>query len=149
MNKEINNKGKVVQVIGPVVDIEFSEASMPAIGDALLIQIEGKKVVLEVAKHLESGRVRAFALASTDGLARGAEVEGTGEGLKVPVGQEVLGRVFNVVGEPVDGKGPVAGAKPTPSEGAAYGVMDRSPVNVPLLAADWVSTPEDVDAVLA
>ena len=98
-------KGKVIQVIGPVVDIEFGESSMPHIGTALLISIEGKKIVLEVAKHLEPGRVRAFALASTDGLARGAEVENTGEGLKVPVGHEVLGRVFNVVGEPVDGKG--------------------------------------------
>ncbi|MDP2668993.1 MAG: F0F1 ATP synthase subunit beta [bacterium] len=104
MNKEKNNKGKVIQVIGPVVDIEFGESAMPNIGSALLIMIEGKKIVLEVAKHLEPGRVRAFALASTDGLARGAEVENTGEGLKVPVGQEVLGRVFNVVGEPVDGR---------------------------------------------
>src|SRR3989344_215846 len=105
MNKETNNKGKVIQVIGPVVDVEFGESFTPHIGSALLIMIEGKKIILEVAKHLEPGRVRAFALASTDGLARGAEVENTGEGLKVPVGQEVLGRVFNVVGEPVDGKG--------------------------------------------
>src|SRR3989344_3318633 len=104
MNKETNNKGKVIQVIGPVVDVEFGESAMPAIGGALAIEIGDKKIILEVAKHLEPGRVRAFALASTDGLARGTEVENTGEGLKVPVGREVLGRVFNVVGEPVDGR---------------------------------------------
>src|SRR3989344_1696914 len=102
--KETKNTGKVIQVIGPVVDVEFGESSMPAIGVALFVVIDDKKVVLEVAKHLEPGRIRAFALASTDGLARGAEVENSGEGLKVPVGREVLGRVFNVVGEPVDGK---------------------------------------------
>src|SRR3989344_2205254 len=102
--KETKNTGKVIQVIGPVVDVEFGESSMPAIGVALFVVIDDKKVVLEVAKHLEPGRIRAFALASTDGLARGAEVENSGEGLKVPVGREVLGRVFNVVGEPVDGR---------------------------------------------
>ncbi len=99
------NKGKIIQVIGPVADIEFPQsAAMPAIGGALTVEISGRKVVMEVAKHLEEGRVRAFALSSTDGFSRGMEVTDTGEGIKVPVGPEVLGRVFNVIGEPVDDK---------------------------------------------
>ncbi|MDO8523083.1 MAG: F0F1 ATP synthase subunit beta [bacterium] len=100
-----NNKGKIIQVIGPVADVEFPEGvSMPAIGGALLVQVGDRKVILEVAKHLEEGRVRAFALASTDGFYRGMEVTDMGEGIKVPVGQEVLGRVFNVIGEVIDSK---------------------------------------------
>lgn len=99
------NKGKIIQVIGPVADIEFAAGvSLPAIGGALLAEVSGRKIILEVAKHLEEGRVRAFALSSTDGFYRGMEVTDTGEGIKVPVGPEVLGRVFNVIGETVDSK---------------------------------------------
>lgn len=99
-------KGKIIQVIGPVVDVEFAEdVSLPAIGGALEAAVGARKIIFEVAKHLEPRRVRAFALSSTDGLARGTEILDRGEGIKVPVGPEVLGRVFNVVGEPVDGKG--------------------------------------------
>jgi F-type H+-transporting ATPase subunit beta len=98
-------KGKIVQIIGPVVDVEFSEeAVLPQIGTALILEKKNKKIVMEVARHLEPGRVRAVALSSTDGLARGTEVENTGKGIQVPVGREVLGRVFNVIGEPIDGK---------------------------------------------
>jgi F-type H+-transporting ATPase subunit beta len=97
--------GKIVQIIGPVVDVEFAEGTaLPFIGSALTCEFQDKKIVMEVAKHLEPGRVRAVALSSTDGLFRGAQVINTGEPIKVPVGPEVLGRVFNVVGEPIDGK---------------------------------------------
>lgn len=96
-------KGKIVQVIGPVIDAEFLEKSrLPAIGSALEIKRGKDRVVAEVARHLEPGRLRAFALSSTDGICRGAEVFDTGQPIKVPVGPEVLGRVFNVVGEPID-----------------------------------------------
>src|SRR3989338_3648766 len=101
-----NLKGKIIQIIGPVVDVEFGEENtLPSIGNALLIKEGERKIVLEVQKHLEPGKVRAVSLASTDGLARGTEVLDTGEAIKVPVGPEVLGRIFNVIGEAIDGKG--------------------------------------------
>ena len=101
-------KGTIVQIIGPVVDVEFEseqsgEQSLPAIFNALIISVEGKgDTVLEIAKHLGSGRVRAIALSSTDGLVRGMEVADTGDQISVPVGKEVLGRIFNVLGNPLD-----------------------------------------------
>lgn len=95
--------GKITQIIGPVADVEFDEGNVPHIFHALKVKNnEGREIVMEVARHLGSGRVRAIALSSTDGLVRGAEVENTGEGISVPVGPEVLGRLFNVVGEPID-----------------------------------------------
>ena len=102
------SKGTIVQIIGPVVDVEFQsdasgEAMLPAIFNALTITREAKEpIVLEVAKHLGSGRVRAIALSSTDGLTRGVEVHDTGSQISVPVGKEVLGRIFNVLGQPLD-----------------------------------------------
>ena len=105
-----NSKGKIAQVIGPVVDVDFGEDSaMPALGNALEIKDKDRKIILEVARHLEPGKVRAISLASTDGLARGTDVADTGEAIKVPVGPEVLGRIFNVTGEAIDGKNPPAG----------------------------------------
>ncbi|MDP3772094.1 MAG: F0F1 ATP synthase subunit beta [bacterium] len=96
-------QGKVIQIIGPVVDIEFSEEHIPAIFHALKTENnEKREIVLEVARHLGSGRVRAIALSSTDGLVRGAVVKNTGTGISVPVGKEVLGRLFNVLGNPID-----------------------------------------------
>ena len=100
--------GTIVQIIGPVVDVEFEsqksgETNIPAIFNALTISMEGKgDTVLEVAKHLGSGRLRAIALSSTDGLVRGMEVVDTGNQISVPVGKEVLGRIFNVLGTPLD-----------------------------------------------
>src|SRR3989344_560807 len=94
-------KGKITQIIGPVIDVEFPEDQMPALYNALEIAAEGdeKKKVFEVAKHLEPGRVRAVGLTSTDGLARGTEVTDTGKPISVPVGSEVLGKIFNVFGD--------------------------------------------------
>lgn len=102
------SKGTIVQVIGPVVDVEFTseksaEKILPAIFNALTVSPPKKEqVVLEVARHLGSGRLRAIALSSTDGLVRGMEVHDTGAPISVPVGKEVLGRIFNVLGVPLD-----------------------------------------------
>src|SRR3989338_8696197 len=95
--------GKIIQIIGPIVDVEFGGDTLPAMYHALRVKnSEGATVVLETARHLGSGRVRSIALSSTDGLTRGAEVENTGAQISVPVGKEVLGRLFNVLGEPID-----------------------------------------------
>ena len=105
--------GKIVQVIGPVVDVEFEPGQLPAIYNALLVQgVEQKdvfayssKLTLEVAQHLGESQVRTVAMASTDGLTRGMSVLDTGAPISIPVGKETLGRILNIVGEPVD-KGP-------------------------------------------
>ena len=99
--------GKVVQVQGAVVDVEFSADYMPDIFHALEIGQDGSKVVLEVQQHIGSNWVRCVAMASTDGLRRGTEVIATGAPIAVPVGPATLGRIFNVLGEPIDEKGPV------------------------------------------
>ncbi len=105
-----NKKGTIIQVMGPVVDVDF-EDYLPAINEALemTLEVENKeiKLVLEVAAHLGDRRVRTIAMDMTDGLVRGMEVEATGAPIKVPVGEEVLGRIFNVIGEPIDEGGPV------------------------------------------
>ena len=97
------NIGTVTQVVGVVVDVHF-EDSIPAIYNALEVEINGDKVLLEVSQHLGEHDVRAISLGTTDGLARGAEARDTGSAISVPVGDETLGRMFNVVGEPIDGK---------------------------------------------
>jgi F-type H+-transporting ATPase subunit beta len=96
-------KGKVVQIIGPVIDAYF-EGALPPIKNALVISHGGREVVLEVAQHVGLGRVRAIALQDTAGLSRGIEVADTGHPVMMPVGEAVLGRLFNVVGTPIDGK---------------------------------------------
>lgn len=94
------NKGKIIQILGPIVDVKFDKDNMPAIYDALKIQKEdGDEVTLEVAKHLGFGKIRAISLSSTEGLVRGMEVVSTGEPISVPVGQEVLGGLFSVLGK--------------------------------------------------
>ena len=96
------NKGKIVQVMGPVVDVEFQEQDLPNIKDALTVELNGKKVVMEVAQHIGNHTVRCIMLASSDGLCKDMEVTATGEGISVPVGKETLGRLFNVLGETID-----------------------------------------------
>jgi F-type H+/Na+-transporting ATPase subunit beta len=97
------NTGKIKQIIGPVIDVVF-EGQIPEIYTALEVMIEKNKVVLEVEQHVGSGVVRTIAMASTDGLKRGDEVVNTGKFISTPVGEETLGRIFNVIGEPVDNK---------------------------------------------
>ncbi|MBI3494755.1 F0F1 ATP synthase subunit beta [Candidatus Saccharibacteria bacterium] len=96
-------KGKISQVVGVVVDVEFAHDAMPAIYDALSVQLHGKELLFEVASHLSETSVRAIALGSTDGLKRGDEVIATGSPIQVPIGDSTMGRMFNVVGEPIDG----------------------------------------------
>lgn len=97
------NTGKITQVIGPVVDVAF-EGDPPGIYNALHVKHNGKTLVLEVEQHLGGGEVRTIAMSSTDGLTRGTEATDTGEAIQVPVGKETLGRMFNVVGDVIDGK---------------------------------------------
>ena len=94
--------GKVVQVMGPVLDIRFPEGELPALLNAIELDNHGKKLVVEVAQHVGDNVVRCIAMAATDGLVRGTEAVDTGAPINVPVGEECLGRVFNLLGEPVD-----------------------------------------------
>lgn len=96
------NIGHVTQVIGPVVDVRFDEEHLPDILNAVEIEFSGKRLVVEVSAHVGDGVARCIAMSSTDGLVRGTEAVDTGSPIKVPVGRETLGRIFNVLGEPVD-----------------------------------------------
>ena len=120
------SKGKVTQVIGAVVDCEFEVKSLPAIYNALETEIGKKKLILEVQQHLGEGVVRTVAMSSTDGLKRGTPVEDTGSPISVPVGEEVLGRLFNVLGDTVDNKGEVKTKKRLPIHRAAPEYKDQS-----------------------
>ena len=102
-----NSVGKISQIIGAVVDVQFPGGHLPAILNALNTQNEGKSLVLEVAQHLGENMVRTIAMDATEGLVRGQEVIDTGAPISVPVGPETLGRIMNVVGEPIDEKGPI------------------------------------------
>ena len=97
------NKGKIVQVMGPVVDVAFENGALPHIQDALVTYNEGKRCVMEVAQHIGGDVVRCVMLASSEGLYKDMEVEATGRGICVPVGEKTLGRLFNVLGETIDG----------------------------------------------
>ncbi len=126
-------KGRVVQVIGPVVDAEFSKGELPEIYHALRVEApEDQKtgrpeirLTLEVAQHLGENRVRAVAMSSTDGLVRGMEVVDTGAPISMPVGRETLGRLLNVLGEPIDGKGPVKAKKTLPIHRPAPALLEQ------------------------
>ena len=111
--EKAKNKGAIVQVIGPVVDVQFAPGNLPAIKNAINIKDEQKNIslVVEVAQHLGNDTARCVAMSSTDGLVRGMEVIDTGAPITVPVGKEVLGRVFNLLGEPIDKLGGVKTAK--------------------------------------
>ena len=118
--------GTVTQVIGPVVDVTFPEGSLPAILNALEGDIDGRRLVLEVAQHLGENTVRAIAMDSTDGLARGTKLTDTGNAIQVPVGNEVLGRIMNVIGEPIDEKGPIKSKATAPIHAAAPDFTEQS-----------------------
>lgn len=103
----MQNKGKITQIISAVVDVEFENGEMPAIYNALECQNQGKKLVLEVVLHIGEKTVRTIAMDSTEGLVRGTEVIDSGNPISVPVGEGTLGRIMNVVGEPIDERGPI------------------------------------------
>ena len=124
------NKGKIVQIIGPVVDVEFPEP-LPAIYNALTVEFEvpghGKtKQTLEVEQHLGDNWIRCVCMGSTEGMKRGYDVVDTGKAISMPVGEAVMGRVFNVVGEPVDEQGPVKADKFNPIHRPAPSLTDQS-----------------------
>jgi len=123
---ENKDKGKVIEVIGAVVDVEFPAGSVPNIYDALRIEDKGNTLVLEVQQQLGDGAVRAIAMGNTDGLQRGASVVNTGSAITVPVGDETLGRIMNVLGEPVDEAGPIKASVTRPIHCQAPTFMDQS-----------------------
>ena len=104
-------KGKVIQVSGPVVDVQFEVGHLPKLRDALKVKVGSKELTMEVAQMLGEGVVRCIVLGSSDGLARNMEVTSTGAGISVPVGEPTIGRMFNVLGEPIDGGDPVPESK--------------------------------------
>ena len=105
-------KGKIVQVVGPIIDVEFSKQHLPELLTALVINtLDGKKLTIEVAQHIGDDVVRTVSMGPTEGLVRGMEVISTDNPISVPVGRETLGRMFNVLGEPIDGLEPVKDAK--------------------------------------
>jgi F-type H+-transporting ATPase subunit beta len=120
-----NLVGKITQVLGAVVDVQF-DGDLPAILNALHTQNQGKLLVLEVAQHLGENTVRTIAMDTTDGLVRGLEVTDTGNAITVPVGREVLGRIINVIGEPVDERGPVKAKTSYPIHRPAPEFVDQS-----------------------
>ena len=126
----MSNLGKVIQVIGPVVDVQFDKEKVPDIYNALELVFQvgdhTNKVVLEVQQHLGHGLVRSVAMASTEGLVRGTDVVDTNGPISVPVGKEVLGRIFNVIGDPVDNKGEVKTEKRYPIHRPAPELIDQA-----------------------
>ncbi len=115
------NIGKVIQISGPAVDVQFEEATMPPIYQALRVTSDGFttpvpiNVILEVQQHLGEGRVRTVAMEATDGMVRGMKAIDLGGPIRVPVGKQTLGRVLNVIGEPVDNLGPIGETSACPS----------------------------------
>ena len=123
------NTGKIVQVIGPVVDVQFAENAIPPIYQALTIAFtvggKSENLTLEVQQHLGGGLARAIAMSSSEGLKRGMDVVDTGAPISVPVGNGILGRILDVTGSPVDGRGPVAHEKKYPIHRPAPALADQ------------------------
>jgi F-type H+-transporting ATPase subunit beta len=126
MNTKKNSVGKVSQIMGAVVDVVFPEGQLPAMLNALECKNHGKRLVLEVAQHLGQSTVRTIAMDSTEGMVRGLEVTDSGSPISVPVGPGTLGRILNVIGEPIDGLGEVKHEKTLPIHRAAPEFVDQS-----------------------
>ena len=122
-----NSKGTVIQVMGPVLDIRFADNSLPQLLSAIEIPHGEGKIVAEVAQHIGDNVVRCIAMSSTDGLQRGAEAIDTGKAITVPVGEQCLGRVFNLLGDPIDEAGPVEAAEEWPIHRPAPDYEDQMP----------------------
>ena len=119
------NKGIIKEIIGPVVDVRFQNGDMPNLLNEVYVMLDGKKITLEVEQHIGSDRARCIALSSTDGLRRGMEAIDTGRPIQAPVGKEVLGRLFNVMGEPIDEKGEVKAEEYLPIHRPAPAFKDQ------------------------
>lgn len=119
--------GIIRRVIGPVVDVQFPSGRMPDIYNAIEVTLEDRKIVMEVVQHIGDNSVRCVSLFSTDGLSRGCTAVDTGAPIKMPVGEATLGRMFNVVGEPIDGKGPVNAEEYMPIHREAPAFTDIAP----------------------
>src|SRR5437773_2470397 len=131
MQTQTAQVGKITQVIGPVVDVEFSGGTLPEIYTALkisnpAIDERADNLTVEVAQHLGEHTVRTIAMDSTDGLVRGMPVKNTGAPIQMPVGKEVLGRILNVIGDPVDERGPIAVKKRLPIHRPPPAFVDQS-----------------------
>jgi F-type H+-transporting ATPase subunit beta len=126
MNNKKQAEGKIVQIISAVVDVEFEHGQLPALNNALICDNNGKKLVLEVALHLGEKRVRTIAMDSTDGLMRGVKVTDSGKAISVPVGEEILGRIMNVIGEPIDNLGEIKSHKLLPIHAKAPELTEQS-----------------------
>ena len=121
------NKGTVIQVQGPVLDIRFSDDQLPQLLSAIEIPNGDKTIVAEVAQHIGDNVVRCVAMSSTDGLQRGVEAIDTGAPISVPVGEECLGRVFNLLGQPIDNKAPVSTEEHWPIHRPAPSYEEQQP----------------------
>ena len=121
------NKGTVIQVMGPVLDIRFADDQLPGLLSAIEIPNGEHTIVAEVAQHIGDNVVRCVAMSSTDGLQRGTEATDTGAPISVPVGEECLGRVFNLLGQPIDNKPPVPGVERWPIHRPAPSYEEQQP----------------------
>ena len=113
--------GKITAVSGPVIDVLFDRGKLPMIKEALYVDVNGEMRVMEVAQHIGNNSVRCIMLAASEDIARGMEVTGYGDGIKVPVGECTLGRMFNVLGQPIDGKGEI------PAEAEKWPIHRKAP----------------------
>ena len=123
-----NNTGRITQILGAVVDVQF-EGELPFIQNALETKIGDRTLVLEVAQEIGERTVRCIAMDTTDGMVRGAEVTDTGAPISDPVGPETLGRIINVIGEPIDERGPLKTKHTAPIHAAAPEFIDQSTEN--------------------
>src|SRR5882762_9438734 len=122
------NTGRVVQVIGPVLDVEFEPEHLPELYNALIVELEGRRVVVEVQQHIGRNQIRAVAMSPTDGVVRGMPAVDTGQPITVPVGKPALGRILNVVGDPVDEGEPIpASAERWPIHRSPPAFVDLEP----------------------
>ena len=121
------NTGKIVQISGPVIDVQFESGVLPKIREALSLTVDGRRYVMEVAQHVGDNTVRCVMLSGSEGLSRGMQVEAPGKTIEVPVGENTLGRMFNVIGEPIDGKGPVNATEYLPIHREAPAFTDIAP----------------------
>ncbi|KAF9997678.1 atp2, beta subunit of the F1 sector of mitochondrial F1F0 ATP synthase, partial [Entomortierella chlamydospora] len=125
---EAKSSGQIRSVIGAVVDVQFDQGKLPSILNALEVKNLDRRLVLEVAQHLGENTVRTIAMDGTEGLVRGQPVEDTGAPITIPVGPECLGRIINVIGEPIDERGPINAKQSAPIHCEAPEFVDQSVV---------------------